>query len=113
MATYTPWRERVATQLNHLRARLDRVLFPGGWPSAGACTGKVVSGPVVDKRTLARLDLAGGSRIMGGGDRSLEWAFPNRPGTEGVPIIELPEDLDWTPPEPVLLGGRVPYNGTI
>ncbi|KAL8298907.1 hypothetical protein RB597_007502 [Gaeumannomyces tritici] len=110
LANYTTHRAQVANQLDHVRARLGAVLFPGGWPSGGACTRKVAAGPIVDKRTLARLDLAGGSRIMGGGDRGLEWAFGNRAGAGGVPIIELPEDLDWTPPKPVLLSGGGAYN---
>lgn len=113
LATYTSRRAQVANQLDHVRARLGSVLFPGGWPAGGVCTGKVTSGAVVDKRTLSRLDLAGGSRIMGGGDRGLEWAFAGRTATGGVPVIELPDDLDWTPPKPVPLSGRGPYNVTI
>lgn len=101
LGQYTSKRGQVINQMSDLRWRLERIIFPSGWPAGGSCTGKVFTVAAVDKRTNARLAVVEGSRISGGGDRKLGWAAKYPEGAEHVPIIDLPEDLDWTPPTPL------------
>lgn len=85
----------LAAQNANYRQRLERVIFPEGFPRGGLCTAKVPSSPAVLKSTGREPYAQEGMRGKKG--RPSKYRARGVPaGAEDVPFIVLP-DVEWEP----------------